>query len=58
VLPDLRFTPFLATEDSWRAVIIDGALADLGMMAFSENLSPVEAEALRAYVVSKAQEAQ
>ena len=58
VLPDLRYTPMLATEESWKAVVIDGALADRGMVSFSDNLTAAEAEALRAYVVSKAHEAQ
>jgi mono/diheme cytochrome c family protein len=52
VLPDLRFSPMLATEESWRSVIIDGALADRGMMSFADNLTAAEAEALRSYIVS------
>jgi mono/diheme cytochrome c family protein len=56
VLPDLRFSPMLATEESWKSVIIDGVLADRGMMSFAENLTAVEAEALRSYIVSRAHE--
>ena len=37
---------------------IDGALADRGMMSFSENLTAAEAEAMRSYVVSQAHVAQ
>jgi quinohemoprotein ethanol dehydrogenase len=48
----------LATEEIWRAVVIDGALADRGMMSFSENLTAAEAEAMRSYVVSQAHAAQ
>ena len=58
VLPDLHFSPMLATEESWRAVVIDGALAERGMMSFSENLTAAEAEAMRSYVVSQAHAAQ
>jgi alcohol dehydrogenase (cytochrome c)/quinohemoprotein ethanol dehydrogenase len=58
VLPDLRYSPMLATEESWRAVVIDGILADKGMVSFSENLTAAEAEALRSYVVSRAHESQ
>jgi mono/diheme cytochrome c family protein len=54
VLPDLRYAPILASEDSWRAVVIDGILTDKGMLSFAENLSPAEAEALRSYIVSRA----
>ncbi|MDX1404083.1 MAG: PQQ-dependent dehydrogenase, methanol/ethanol family [Woeseiaceae bacterium] len=56
-LPDLRYTPMLATEDAWRSVVIDGALADRGMISFADNLTAPEAEALRAYVVNRAHEA-
>ena len=58
VLPDLRYSPLLATEASWRAVVIEGALADKGMVSFAENLTAAEAEALRSYVVSRAHETQ
>jgi hypothetical protein len=58
VLPDLRFSSMLATEESWRAVVIDGILAERGMMSFTENLTAAEAEALRSYIVSRAHESQ
>jgi PQQ-dependent dehydrogenase (methanol/ethanol family) len=58
VLPDLRFSSMLATEESWRAVVIDGILAERGMMSFAENLTAAEAEALRSYIVSRAHESQ
>jgi quinohemoprotein ethanol dehydrogenase len=56
VLPDLRFSPLLTTGDSFKAVVIDGALADRGMVSFSDNLTAAEAETLRSYVVSRAHE--
>lgn len=56
VLPDLRWSPMLATAASFRAVVIDGALADKGMMSFAPNLNEAEVEALRAFVVSRAHE--
>lgn len=58
VLPDLRYSPVLASGESWRAVVIDGILADKGMVSFAENLTAAEAEALRSYVVSRAHESQ
>jgi PQQ-dependent dehydrogenase (methanol/ethanol family) len=58
VLPDLRWSPMLSSTESWRAVVIDGALAEKGMMSFAPNLNEAEAEALRAYVVSRAHETQ
>ncbi len=58
VLPDLRYSPILASEESWRAVVIDGILADKAMVSFADNLTAAEAEALRSYVVSRAHETQ
>ncbi|MEN7342884.1 MAG: PQQ-dependent dehydrogenase, methanol/ethanol family [Pseudomonadota bacterium] len=51
VLPDLRWSGFAATEEGWRAAVIDGALRSNGMVSFAEWLSPTEAEAIRAYVL-------
>ena len=58
VLPDLRYSPMLASEGSWRAVVIDGALADKAMMSFADNLTAAEVGALRSNVVSRAHESQ
>jgi mono/diheme cytochrome c family protein len=58
VLPDLRHSALLASEESWKAVVIDGLLAEKGMVSFAENLTAAEAEALRSYVVSRAHETQ
>ena len=41
-----------------KAVVIDGILANTGMLSFTENLTAAEAEALRSYVVSRAHETQ
>jgi quinohemoprotein ethanol dehydrogenase len=35
-------------------VVIGGALKDNGMVSFSRDLSPDDAEAVRAYVVARA----
>ncbi|WP_229814246.1 PQQ-dependent dehydrogenase, methanol/ethanol family [Novosphingobium colocasiae] len=53
VAPDLRRSPLLADSQAWRAVVIDGALADQGMAGFPDLFSPADAEALRAYVASR-----
>ncbi|MEQ8691753.1 MAG: c-type cytochrome, partial [Pseudomonadales bacterium] len=54
VLPDLRWSSIAANPDSWKNVVLDGALAKNGMVAFSEYLSVGDAEAIRAYVVARA----
>ena len=56
VLPDLRYTPMIQTTESFRSVLIDGALADRGMVSFAEILSAEDAESIRAYLVDRAHE--
>jgi quinohemoprotein ethanol dehydrogenase len=54
VLPDLRWSPLLASAEGWRAVVIDGARAKNGMVSFAQVLTPDLAELVRAYVVVRA----
>jgi quinohemoprotein ethanol dehydrogenase len=54
VLPDLRWSGVSADSDTWRAVVLDGILAGNGMTSFKQQLSPDEAEAVRAYVLDQA----
>jgi quinohemoprotein ethanol dehydrogenase len=54
VLPDLRRRPTLADADSWKAVVIDGVLAERGMRSFAQWMSADDAEAVRAYVAGRA----
>ncbi len=52
--PDLRRTPLLYTQDGFDAVVLDGARADAGMVGFSAQLTPEDTQALRAYLIAKA----
>lgn len=54
VVPDLRRSGVLPSAEAWNAVVIGGALKDRGMISFAQTLSGEDAEALRAYVSSKA----
>jgi quinohemoprotein ethanol dehydrogenase len=54
VLPDLRWSPLLASPEAWRSVVIDGARAKNGMVSFAQVLTPELAEITRAYVVARA----
>ena len=54
VLPDLRWSPTSADADAWKAVVLDGQRASAGMVSFAKQLSPADAEAVRAYVVHQA----
>ena len=54
VIPDLRHSAMIATAEAFRSVVLDGALLDNGMASFAEVLSDDDAEAVRAYLVRRA----
>jgi mono/diheme cytochrome c family protein len=54
VNPDLLRSPVASSAEAWRAVVLDGTLADKGMIAFSPWLSAAQAEAIRGYVLAEA----
>ncbi len=58
VLPDLRWSAITATEASWDAVLREGALTTRGMVSFADRLDKEETDAIRAYVVRQAWNAQ
>jgi alcohol dehydrogenase (cytochrome c)/quinohemoprotein ethanol dehydrogenase len=53
VLPDLRYSGALANQQ-WFSIVMDGMLAPYGMVGFSKELSRQDAEAIRAYVIFRA----
>jgi quinohemoprotein ethanol dehydrogenase len=53
VLPDLRYSKMLAA-DRWLSIVIDGALSSAGMVSFSKELAREDAEAIRSYVIFRA----
>lgn len=54
VLPDLRRAGSLESAAAWSAVVHDGVLKNNGMASFKGSLSKEEIEAIRAYVISRA----
>jgi len=56
VLPDLRRAGALESAATWQTVVHDGALKDRGMASFAGSLSKAEIEAIRAYVIKRANE--
>jgi len=56
VLPDLRRSGTLGNAESWQAVVHDGILKDNGMVSFKDSLSKDEIDAIRAYVIQRANE--
>ena len=53
-LPDLKRSQALLSPESWKGVVIDGALAPNGMASFSRFLDAKDAEDIRAYLLSEA----
>ncbi len=53
VLPDLRYSKMLGSEQ-WLNIVINGALSSAGMVSFSKELTRSDAEAIRSYVIFRA----
>ena len=54
--PDLRHSPALGSADAVRSVVIEGALQHNGMVSFKEVVTAADAEAIRQYVLKRANE--
>jgi quinohemoprotein ethanol dehydrogenase len=54
VLPDLRYSSALANPQLWNQIVHDGVLKSQGMVSFAPVLSQSEIDAVRAYVISRA----
>jgi quinohemoprotein ethanol dehydrogenase len=55
VLPDLRLSAALKREPLWEAIVVDGALAPNGMVAFGSRFGREQSEDIRAWVLEQAQ---
>jgi alcohol dehydrogenase (cytochrome c)/quinohemoprotein ethanol dehydrogenase len=56
VVPDLRRSPALESRKAWATVVQDGALRDQGMVSFAKALTPEQIDAVRDYVIKRANE--
>lgn len=54
VLPDLRWSYITANDKEWRDVLMNGSLSENGMVAFKDQITPEQSEAIRAYVLHQA----
>jgi alcohol dehydrogenase (cytochrome c)/quinohemoprotein ethanol dehydrogenase len=54
--PDLRYSNVINSKDAVRAVVVDGVLHEKGMVSFKVALTPDDAEAIRQYVIKRANE--
>ena len=52
--PDLRRSSRMITKESWEGVVLEGELQEEGMISFSNVLEDGEAEAIRSYIISRA----
>jgi len=57
LFPDLRVSPMINTAESFRSVVLEGALQSRGMASFGGRVAPDEAEAVRAWLTQRAHEA-
>lgn len=57
LFPDIRYAAALNTPELFKAIVIDGILQNNGMVSFKERLNQADAESIRAYVVSLANDA-
>ena len=48
--PDLRYTAMLQSADAFKAIVIDGALTENGMLSFRKTLTAQDAEAIRSHL--------
>lgn len=54
VLPDLRWSAFINTQDSFNSVAAQGALATFGMVGFKNELSDKQIEDIRNFLLKRA----
>jgi quinohemoprotein ethanol dehydrogenase len=54
VTPDLRWTEANQSPERWKKIVLDGARTEQGMIGFAQVMTPEQAEAVRAYVVARA----
>jgi PQQ-dependent dehydrogenase (methanol/ethanol family) len=53
-VPNLKYSGVLGDAEAWKSIVVDGALAENGMVGFGEYVAPEQAEAIRAYVIREA----
>ncbi|HEY4339846.1 MAG TPA: PQQ-dependent dehydrogenase, methanol/ethanol family [Steroidobacteraceae bacterium] len=54
--PDLNYTVALNAPDLFKSIVVDGALAENGMISFKNSLKPEDAEAIRSFLTARANE--
>ncbi|MGH8179160.1 MAG: PQQ-dependent dehydrogenase, methanol/ethanol family [Steroidobacter sp.] len=52
-VPDLRYSETIVGRANFKSIVLDGVRADKGMVGFASMLSEEDAEAIRAYLVTR-----
>jgi len=55
LVPDLRWTPYLGSDEAMEMVVLKGMLSARGMPSFNNVINKQDLHALRAYIISNAQ---
>jgi len=56
IIPDLRRSPMLKSKEAFKSVVLDGALETRGMIGFGDRLTADDAEAARAFFITRARQ--
>ncbi|HEX5007879.1 MAG TPA: c-type cytochrome, partial [Hyphomonadaceae bacterium] len=56
IVTDLRWAQAPATKETFAEVVLGGKYASAGMASFAKTITPDDAEAIRAYIVNRANE--
>jgi quinohemoprotein ethanol dehydrogenase len=54
--PDLNYTVALNAPDLFKSIVVDGVLAENGMISFKNSLKAEDAEAIRSFLTARANE--
>jgi PQQ-dependent dehydrogenase (methanol/ethanol family) len=54
--PNLTRSPMLHSQEAFDTVVLQGTLTERGMAAFAEALTPADSQAIRAFIVARANE--
>jgi alcohol dehydrogenase (cytochrome c)/quinohemoprotein ethanol dehydrogenase len=56
IVPDLRHSGVIGDASAWQSITQDGVLKDQGMVSFARVMTPAETDAIRHYIIKRANE--
>jgi alcohol dehydrogenase (cytochrome c)/quinohemoprotein ethanol dehydrogenase len=54
--PDLTRTPLLHSQEAFDQIVLKGVLSEKGMASFADSLKPEDTQAIRAFIIERANE--